>query len=147
MTHIWISKVTVIGSDNGFSPSRHQAIIWTNAGTLLIGPIDWARNGNSGCANEILGCAKCHFWWKSPWKWNNLVDFRVCNKLNCPCKTQVHGWLAKTMIGPLETNFSEISIKILIFLFKDMYWKCLENVGHFVLASMCSHLWGCWAFY
>ena len=23
--------------------------------------IDLARNGNSGCANEILGCAKCHF--------------------------------------------------------------------------------------
>ena len=25
-----------IGSDNGFSPGRHQAIFWTNAGTLLI---------------------------------------------------------------------------------------------------------------
>ena len=23
--------------------------------------IDLARNGNPGCANEILGCAKCHF--------------------------------------------------------------------------------------
>ena len=25
-----------IGSDNGLSPGRHQAIIWTNAGILLI---------------------------------------------------------------------------------------------------------------
>ena len=33
--------------------------------------IDLARNGNSGCANEILGCAKCHFWWKSPGKLKN----------------------------------------------------------------------------
>ena len=33
--------------------------------------IDLARNSNSGCANEILGCAKCHFLWKSPWKWKN----------------------------------------------------------------------------
>ena len=41
--------------------------------------IDLARIGNSGCANEILGCAKCHFWWKSPWKWKNQGDFRVCN--------------------------------------------------------------------
>ena len=41
--------------------------------------IDLARNRNSGCANEILGCAKFHFWWKSPWKWKNLGDFRVCN--------------------------------------------------------------------
>ena len=59
--------------------------------------IDLARNGSSGCANEILGCANCHFWWKSPWKWKNLGDFRVCNWLNCPCKTRVHGWLAKTV--------------------------------------------------
>ena len=28
-----------IGSDNGFSPGRRQAIIWTYAGTLLIGPL------------------------------------------------------------------------------------------------------------
>ena len=29
-------KLTIIGSDNGLSPRRHQAIIWTNAGILLI---------------------------------------------------------------------------------------------------------------
>ena len=29
----------IIGSDNGLSPDRHQAIIWTNAGILLIGPL------------------------------------------------------------------------------------------------------------
>ena len=28
---------SVFGSDNGLSPGRHQAIIWTNAGILLIG--------------------------------------------------------------------------------------------------------------
>ena len=26
----------MIGSDNGFSPGRRQAIIWTNAGILLM---------------------------------------------------------------------------------------------------------------
>ena len=30
---------TNIGSDNGLSPGRRQAIIWTNAGILLIGPL------------------------------------------------------------------------------------------------------------
>ena len=29
----------IIGSDNGLSPGRRQAIIWTNAGILLIGPL------------------------------------------------------------------------------------------------------------
>ena len=37
MTHICISKLTTIASDNGLSPGRRQAIIWTNAGILLIG--------------------------------------------------------------------------------------------------------------
>ena len=39
VTHICISKLTVIGSDNGLSPGRRQAIIWTNDGILLIGPL------------------------------------------------------------------------------------------------------------
>ena len=39
VTHICIGKLTIIGSDNGLSPGRHQAIIWTNAGILLIGPL------------------------------------------------------------------------------------------------------------
>ena len=39
VTHICVGKSTIIGSDNGLSPDRRQAIIWTNAGILLIGPI------------------------------------------------------------------------------------------------------------
>ena len=39
MTHIRVSKLIIIGSDNGLSPGRRQAIILTNAGILLIGPI------------------------------------------------------------------------------------------------------------
>ena len=34
--HIYISKLTIIGSDNGLSPGRLQAIIWTNAWILFI---------------------------------------------------------------------------------------------------------------
>ena len=36
--HICVSKLTLIGSYNGLSPGRRQAIIQTNAGILLIGP-------------------------------------------------------------------------------------------------------------
>ena len=39
VTHISIGNLTIIGSDNGLLPGRHQAIIWTNAGILLIGPL------------------------------------------------------------------------------------------------------------
>ena len=39
MTHICVGNLIIIGSDNGLSPGRRQAIIRTNAGILLIGPL------------------------------------------------------------------------------------------------------------
>ena len=39
VTHICVSKTAIIGSDNGLSPGRRQAVIWTNAGILLIGTL------------------------------------------------------------------------------------------------------------
>ena len=39
VTHICVGDLTIIGSHNGLSPSRRQAIIGTNAGVLLIRPL------------------------------------------------------------------------------------------------------------
>ena len=39
VTHICVSDLTSIDSDNGLSPGRRQAIIRTNAGILLIGTL------------------------------------------------------------------------------------------------------------
>ena len=39
VTHIWVSKLTIIGSDNGLSPGRRRVIFWINAGTLSIEPL------------------------------------------------------------------------------------------------------------
>ena len=47
VTHKCISKLTIIGTDNGSSPGRRQAIIWNKVGILLI----WARETNF---SEIL---------------------------------------------------------------------------------------------
>ena len=41
VTHICVSKLIIIGSDNGLSPDRRQAIVWTNAGILLK---HWGRD-------------------------------------------------------------------------------------------------------
>ena len=51
MTHIHVSEPTIIGSDNGLSPDRCQAIIWTNAGLLLIEPLG---TNFSEISNKIL---------------------------------------------------------------------------------------------
>ena len=40
VTHICVSKLCIISSDNGLPPGRRQAIIWTNAGILLIGSME-----------------------------------------------------------------------------------------------------------
>ena len=47
VTHICVGNLTIISPDNGLSPGRRQAIIWTNAGILLIG--HWGTK-----FNEIL---------------------------------------------------------------------------------------------
>ena len=39
MTHVRVSKLIISGSDNGLLPGRRQAIISTNDGLLLIGPL------------------------------------------------------------------------------------------------------------
>ena len=39
VTHICVGKLIIIGSDNGLSPWRRQAIIWTNAVIWSMGPL------------------------------------------------------------------------------------------------------------
>ena len=59
MTHICVSKLTTTDSDNGLSPRRRQAIIWTNAGILLIRPL--GRNfGEILIAIETFSFKKRH---------------------------------------------------------------------------------------
>ena len=53
MVHICVNNLTIIGSDNGLSPGRCQAIIRTNAGILLIGPLGPLRTNYSESLIEI----------------------------------------------------------------------------------------------
>ena len=39
LSDAYMRRETIIGSDNGLSLWRRQVIIWTSAGTLLIGPL------------------------------------------------------------------------------------------------------------
>ena len=86
MTHICISDLTSIGSDNGLSPGRHQAIICTNAGILLIGPLGTNFSENS---IEILTFSFTKMRLKvSSAKWrpfclglNVLMAYKWCRKL------------------------------------------------------------------
>ena len=45
VAHICVSNLTIIALDNGLSPGRRQAIIWTNAEILLIGHFETEFSG------------------------------------------------------------------------------------------------------
>ena len=47
LTHICISELTIIGSDNGLSPRRRQTIIWNNVNWTLRNKLQWNFNRNS----------------------------------------------------------------------------------------------------
>ena len=58
--HICVTKLIIIGSNNGLSPGRRQAIIWTNDGILLI----WSLGTNFSemlIGIHIFSFKKMHF--------------------------------------------------------------------------------------
>ena len=72
-----VSKLIIIGSDNGLSPGRHQAIIWTNAGIVLIGPYD---TNFSEILNEIK---KMHLNVSSEKLWPFCLSLNVLEHHQC----------------------------------------------------------------
>ena len=78
MTHIYVSKQTIIGSDNGLSPGRRKAIIRTNSGILLI----WTVETNfSEILSEIptLSFKKMHLKMSSAKWWQFCLGLNVLN--------------------------------------------------------------------
>ena len=92
--HICVSKQPIIGSDNGLSSGWCQAIIWTNAGILLIGPLGTQFN-------EILikiytsSFKKMHLKMSGKWQpfclsLNVLTHRDYCATLHKPISIIVH---------------------------------------------------------
>ena len=124
VTHICISNLTIIGSDNGLSLGRRQA-------QCMKRPVAHSLN--------------------STWFWIELPE-NCCEPLKFImkyisiqfCERPGHGrpfhalqaiiWISAGMllIWSLRTNSNEISIKFQIFSIKKM-----RNGRHFVSASMC----------
>ena len=59
VTHTCASKLTIIGSGNGLSPGRHQTIIWTKAGILIIGPLGTNVNSNIFIQEDAFESVVC----------------------------------------------------------------------------------------
>ena len=123
VTYICVSKLTIIGSDNGLSPGRRQAIIWINAGILSIGPLGTYF---SEIYIEILTFSFKEMRLKvSSAKWQPF-----CLGLNVLIRRWIQAiiWTNSgiLLIGILGTNFSEILIKVHKSWFKVMHLKMLS---------------------
>ena len=132
VTHICVSKLTIIASDNGLSPGRRQAIIWTSAGILLNGPL--GTNFSEILIDFIAFSSKKMRLKVSSAKWRpcclglNVLNqwgrvTHICDsKLNhhwfrwrlVACLAPSHNWNNADIlsIGTLGINFREILIKI-----------------------------------
>ena len=96
VTHICVSKLTIIGSDNGLSPGRRQAIIWTNAGILLIGSL-----GTN--FSEILIGIQTFSFKKIQFKMSSAKWHPICLGLNV--LKRINEWRNYTLISILFIHF------------------------------------------
>ena len=131
MTHICVSKLTIIGSDNSLSPGRRQAIIWTNAGILLIGSL---RKNFSETLIDILRFAfqKMHLKMSSG-KWRpSCLDPIVLN----------NGWMGVTRLcGSLrrqisrkhnqvgQTEYSFPRNRVFQISAPPLFWEMIQNAN------------------
>ena len=91
VTHICVSNPTIIGSDNGLSPWRRQAIIWYNAGILLI-----RRLGTN--FSEILIGIQTFSFKKMHLKMSSAKWRPFCLGLNVLMTGTIHAITAEAMI-------------------------------------------------
>ena len=88
MMHICVGNLTITGSDHGLFPGRRRAIIWTNAGLLLIGT--WGTNfGDILIEIHTFLFKKMHLK-RAFGKWRPFCS--GLNELNCNVEHAVFTW-------------------------------------------------------
>ena len=97
VTHICFSKLTSIGSDNGLSPSKRQAVTWTNTGILLIGPVG-TNSSDSFIRILIFSYNKMHLKLSSA-KQRPFVTSSMCQLIWC------NVCCVMSCCGDVPTNF------------------------------------------
>ena len=138
VTHVWVSKLTIIGSDNGLSLGRHQAIIWTDAGMLLIGPLG-KKFSESLIELYVFPFKKMHFKMSSG-KWlpfclglNVLyIPLYHVNVIISPCPYPIHAlthWGRGKMAAIFQTTFSTSFSWLKMYEFwLRFHWKLFPRV-------------------
>ena len=125
MTHICIKNLTIIGSDNGLSPDRRQAIIWTNDGILSIGPSgtnfsEIVIKINPFSFYKMYRKRSSGKWRPSSFGFNVLTLFAVRSKTKAEskyCKNELYGSYSRILgdISHLSSTFPHSSYANTVF--------------------------------
>ena len=130
MTHICVGNLTIIGSDNGLSPERHQAIICTNARILLIEPLG-ANFSEISIEVQTFSFKKMNFKISSA-KWRPFcLGLNVLILITVWIINHTPSMMWCVIIYPF-LNFNGSNIEV---------WKCISNViSHFIFDNYFSRL-------
>ena len=139
VTHICIRKFSIIRSVNVLLPARRQAIIWTNAGILLFGPL--------GSFSEILitdpFSFKTMLLKMSSGKWHFCLGLNVLMSFTiyacCICFTLLcsHSWLVQCIAIIVADGLATICIYLppghseLTHPALELHVFIAENISHF----------------
>ena len=157
VTHICVSKLIIIGSDNDLSPERRQAIIWTNAGILLIRPLG-TNFSEILIRNQTFSFKKMHLkmsfgkcrpfclslnvlsvllgWCRKSFNPSEADPIYVWSKLG---QTPVYRWPSTTVV--LGHQQAQCWVNISHVFLVNQYWLIInwysifQYVGHYVWAS------------
>ena len=125
VTHICVGNLTIIGSDNGLSLGRRQAIIWTNAGISSIGPL-------ATKFSEILAEIKTFSFKKMYLKVSSAKWRPLCLGLNVlitssPCSFESTPLFQSPQILSV---FQAYVIKLSVLMFKFVNGDVIESIKH-----------------
>ena len=142
MTHICASKTIIIGSDNGLSPGRRQAIIWTiYAAILLLGPLG-INFSEFFIGIQTFSLKKMHLK-MSATKWrpfclglNVLIYMVICYKRIQTNECILVTFLKKVMADGQYNLFSDYLCTMNSYLFHEISLQCqISHTNQFGMRS------------
>ena len=127
--HIYISRLIVIGSDNGLSPDQHQAIIWTIGRILLIRPLG-TNSSEISIKIQTFLLKKMHLKIRESVKWQpSCLGFNVLKNVEEDFKKkQFYTW-----------NDDDHVLCRLIFYLTDVFYK--HAIIHHTLDCLYKTYW------
>ena len=141
VTHICVSKLTIVGSDNGLSPGRCQAIICTNDGVLLIRTL---RTNFSENVIEIhtFPSKKIHLKMSSG-KWRpfrlglnvltKVFSCTICvNYIANSFNSMSHSVFNSMLNCPAIIHGRYLSTLVKVMHYPYQYWLMFKNIGLFL---------------